>query len=396
MKKHMLRHWGFGLAMLTVLVMAGCNEEPPASLYSENYTSRPQPVVTTLVPATTALAGVTTVTITGSNFSPTIAENQVYFDATPATILTASATQLTVRAPNLVKDTVALRVSVYKSDKYSEPKQYQLLAAVADFGGLAKTDEPYAVTADAAGNVYVSISASGVKKITPAGVKTDYASHAAGVTKWSAMKMGPAGVLYSARILRVIYQTPAGGGAPVIWVTGSAIGNIYDLDFDASGNVWAGGNNPSIYRVKQDKSIKAFPFVANARAMRVYNGYLYVGGRVDTVEGVWRAPIISADSLGTFEQYYNFSASYPGSIVNAVTFAADGDMYIGTDAAAAVVIVHPSKAAEPLYPGLFTPSTLLFTWGTGDAMYLIRTINIPQLIKETMLKNGAPYYGTTL
>ena len=78
-----------------------------------------------------------------SNFSPTIAENQVYFDATPATILTASATQLTVRAPNLVKDTVALRVSVYKSDKYSESKQYQLLAAVSDFGGLAKTDEPY-------------------------------------------------------------------------------------------------------------------------------------------------------------------------------------------------------------------------------------------------------------
>jgi hypothetical protein len=396
MKTQMLRYRGFGLAMLTVLVMAGCKEEPPASLYSEQYTSRPQPVVTTIDPATTALAGVTTVTITGSNFSPTIAENQVYFDATPATILTASATQLTVRAPILVKDTVALRISVFKSDKYSDPRQYKLLAAVSDFGGLAKTDEPYAVTADAAGNVYVSISTSGVKKITPAGVKTAYASHAAGVTKWSAMKMGPAGVLYSARILKVIYQTPAGGGAPVVWVTGSAIGNIYDLDFDAAGNAWAGGNNTSIYRVKQDKSIKAFPFTCNARSMRVYNGYLYVGGRIDTVEGVWRAPIVSADSLGAFEQYYNFSASYPGNIVNAVTFAADGDMYIGTDAAAAVVIVHPSKSAEPLYPGLFTPSTLLFTWGAGDAMYLVRTINTPQLIKVTMLKNGAPYYGTTL
>jgi hypothetical protein len=396
MKTSLLRIVVPGLALLSVLLLAGCKEEPPASLYTDEYTSRPQPVVTTVNPATTALAGVTTVTISGSNFSAVLAENQVFFDATPATILTATTTQLTVRAPNLVKDTVALRVSVYKSDKYSDAKQYKLLAAVSDFGGLAKTDEPYAVTADASGNVYVSISASGVKKITPAGVKTDYATHAAGVTKWSAMKIGPGGVLYSARILRVIYTTPAGGGAPVIWVTGSTIGNIYDLDFDAQGNCWAGGNNTSVYRVKQDKSIKPFPFTCNARAMRVYNGYLYVGGRVDTVEGVWRAPIISADSLGAFEQYFNFSAAYAGSVVNAVTFAADGDMYIGTDAAAAVVVVHANKSAEPLYPGLFTPTTLVFTWGKNDDMYLVRTVNTPQLIRVTMLKNGAPYYGATL
>ena len=396
MKTPMLRIAVTGFALLSMLLMAGCNEEPPASLYSDTYTSRPQPVVTTVNPASVALAGVTTITITGTNFSAVAAENQVYFDATPATILTASTTQLTVRAPNLVKDTVQLRVSVYKSDKYSDAKQYKLLAAVMDFGGLAKTDEPYAVTADAAGNIYVSISASGVKKITPAGVKTDYATHAAGVTKWSAMKIGPGGVLYSARILRVIYTTPAGGGAPAIWVTGSAIGNIYDLDFDAEGNCWAGGNNASVYRVKQDKSIKAFPFTCNARSMRVYNGYLYVGGKVDTTEGVWRAQIINADSLGTFEQYYNFSASYSGYVVNAVTFAADGDMYIGTDAAAAVVVVHPNKSAEPLYPGLFSPTTLLFTWGKNDDMYLVRSVNTPQLIKSTMLKNGAPYYGATL
>lgn len=396
MKTSLLRIVVPGLALLSVLMMAGCNEEPPASLYSDTYTSRPQPVVSSVDPATTALAGVTTITITGANFSATAAENQVYFDATPATILTASTTQLTVRAPNLVKDTVQLRVSVYKSDKYSEAKQYTLQAAVRDFGELGRTDEPWAVTADAAGNIYVSISASGVKKITPAGVKTDYATHAAGVTKWSAMKVGPGGVLYSARILRVIYRTPAGGGAPAIWVTGSKIGNIYDLDFDAQGNCWAGGNNASVYRVKQDTTVKAFPFTCNARSMRVYNGYLYVGGKVDTTEGVWRAQIINSDSLGAFESYYNFSATYSGYVVNAVTFAADGDMYIGTDAAAAVVIVHPNKSAEPLYPGLFSPTTLLFTWGKDDDMYLIRSVNTPQLIRSTMLKTGAPYYGATL
>ena len=153
---------------------------------------------------------------------------------------------------------------------------------------------------------------------------------------------------------------------------------------------------PSIYRVKQDKTIKAFPFTCNARAMRVYNGYLYVGGKVDTTEGVWRAPIISADSLGTFEQYYNFSASYPGFIVNAVTFAADGDMYIGTDAPAAVVIVHPSKVGRAAVSGAVQPVHVAVHVGCRRRMYLIRSVNTPQLIKVTMLKNGAPYYGATL
>jgi hypothetical protein len=388
-----------GLVLAALAVMSGCKEDPPTSLYEDpatNVGTAPQPVVSAVDPPGAALAGVTTVTITGSNFSAVSDQNLVFFDATKATILSASTTQLVVRAPTLVKDSVTLRVMVYKAESASAPRKYTLLAAVTEYGGLGKLDDPYGIATDAAGNMYVSISGSGVKKITPDGTKTDYSAHAAGVTKWSALKMGPAGVLYTARILRVIYQVPAGGGAPVIWVTGSSIGNIYDMDFDANGNLWAGGNNAAVYCVKQDKSVKQFPFTCNARSMRVYNGYLYVGGKVDTTEGVWRAQIINPDSLGTFEKYFDFTAKYPGYVVNAVTFAADGDMYIGTDNPSALIVVHPSKVAEPVYPGLFTPSTLLFTWGNADDLYMIRTVNNPRLLKVTMLKNGAPYYGKLL
>lgn len=388
-----------GLLLIALAVMSGCKEDPPTSLYDDpttNVGTAPQPVVSAVDPPGAALAGVTTVTISGSNFSAVKDENIVYFDATKANILSASATQLVVRAPTLVKDSVTLRVMVYKAVLSSTPRQYKLLAAVTEYGNLGKLEDPYAIATDAAGNMYVSISGSGVKKVTPDGTRTDYSAHAAGVTKWSAMKIGPAGVLYTARILRVIYQVPAGGGAPVIWVTGSSIGNIYDMDFDASGNLWAGGNNPAIYRIKQDKSVKQFPFTCNARSIRVYDGYLYVGGKVDTTEGVWRAQIISSDSLGAFEKFFDFSAKYPGYAVNAVTFAADGDMYIGTDAPEALIVVHPSKAAEPLYPGLFSPTTLLFTWGNADDLYMIRTLNNPRLLRVTMLKNGAPYYGKQL
>jgi hypothetical protein len=383
-----------GVILGVMALMSGCKKDAPTSLYDDpavNVQGSPQPVITSVDPPASALAGVTTITITGSNFSSVAAENLVYFDATLAPLLSNTTTQLVVRAPTLVKDSVTLRVAVYKSPSFSTPRQYKLMTAVAEMG-LGKTDEPYGVTTDAAGNVYVSVLSSGVKKFTPDGTKSDYSSHAAGVTRWSAMKMGPGGVLYSARILRAIYQTPAGGGAPTLWLS-SGVGTIYDMDFDAGGNLWAGGNNASVYRVKQDKSVKAFAFTCNARSIRVYNGYLYVGGLVGTTEGVWRAQIVNADSLGTFEQYFDFTTAYPGYIVNAVTFAADGDMYIGTDATAAIVIVHPNKSTEALYPGLFTPTTLLFAWGAADDMYAIRSVNTPKLLKITMLKSGAPYYG---
>jgi hypothetical protein len=399
MKAHMRILLLAGLAGLVFGLSGGCNEDPPTGLYDLPRETRPQPVVTSVDPPASALAGVTSITITGSNFSTVKEENFVYFDASLAQIISASATQLVVRAPVLVKDSVTLRVMVYKAELFSTPRPYKLMATVEKFGGLAVVDEPFGITSDAAGNIYVSIvsggSGVGVKKITPGGVKTDYAPVTPGVTRWSGMKIGPGGVLYTARILRVIYQVPA-GGVGAIWVTGSTIGSIYDLDFDAGGNCWAAGNNASVYRVKQDKSIKPFAFTGNVRAVRIYSGYLYLGGKVDTTEGVWRAQIINSDSLGTFEKYFDFTAKYPTSVVNALTFAADGDMYIGTDAADAIVVVHASKVSEPLYPGLFTATSYAFTWGISDDLYIARTVNTPALLKVRMLKDGAPYYGRQL
>jgi hypothetical protein len=388
-----------GLAGTMLMLFGSCNEAPPTSLYDLPRDVRPQPVITSLDPPASALAGVTTITINGSNFSSVASENLVYFDAAQATVLTASATKLTVRAPTLLGDTLKLRVMVYKADLFSEVRKYKLISAVASFGSLGKVDEPYAVAADASGNVYVSIISGGtgvgVKKITPAGVLTDYAPATAGVTRWAAMKVGPAGEIYTTRILKVIYKIPAGGGAAAIWLT-SGLGTIYDLDFDAQGNCWAGGNNAFVYRIKQDKSVKAFDFTCNVRAVRVFSGYLYVGGKSDTTEGVWRAQIINADSLGKFESVFDFSSKYSGYLVNALTFAADGDMYIGTDAPAAIVVVHANKTSESLYPGLFTPPMWAFTWGTADDLYVTRTGTNMGILKVTMLKNGAPYYGRTL
>jgi len=397
------------LAALAFLLFSGCENPETGSLYDPNYTSpRPQPTIASLAP-TSGLAGVTTITIAGTNFSSVKTENTVYFDAKQAEVLTAGPTQLTVKAPNLVKDSIKIRVSVFGALLFSNTALCKLDAAVAEFGEFGGTDEAWGTTTDASGNLYVSLVTNGagvgIKKFTDAGVKSDYAP-SGGITKWSSLKMGPGGEIYAARILRAIYKIPAGGGNPVPWTSFGNLGTVFDMDFDKNKNLWAGGNNASVYRIRQDKDVKAFPFAANVRAVRVYNDYVYFGGLVtaDNAEKIVRFRIISPDSLGPQEEYFNLTLSTLGgstTSIYAITFAADGDMYVGTDATNPIVIVHPDKTAEPLLPGLMLPTMHVFASGAGTTLYAVRgttsagaVSSSEKIFRINTLKGLAPYYGT--
>ncbi|MDZ7288568.1 MAG: IPT/TIG domain-containing protein [candidate division KSB1 bacterium] len=390
------------LFVIPVLILVvGCENETTPSLYDPNVTSRPGPTIASVSPPNSAFAGIGIVTFTGTNFSPAKAENFVYFDDQLAEVLEASATQLKVKAPNLVKDSIQVKIAVFKADRFSNTIYYKLEAAVAELTKFASYEEPWGIACDAEGNVYVSLVsnnvAAGVKKITPDGKLSDYAPKGTEL-KYSALKMGPNGVLYAARIQRVIFQIPAGGGTPAVFAS-TGLGTIYDLDFDAGKNIWAGGNNDFIYRVKPDKSVKSFPFKANVRSVRVFDNYVYLAGNRDGKEKVWRMRIVSADEVGAEEEYFDFSATPAGATgagIYAITFAADGDMYLGTDANEAMFVVHPNKSYEPLYPGLFQPKSLVFAWGKGTELYVTRerTATAAQtIIRVNTLKNSAPYYG---
>jgi hypothetical protein len=395
------------VAALSLMLASGCSNPKTGSLYDPNASYRPQPTISSIAP-TTGLAGVTTITIVGTNFSTIKEENAVLFDATQAQILTASATQLTVKAANIVKDSVRIRVQVAGASLFSNTVILKLEAAVAEFGQLDLLDEAWGTTTDASGNLYVSFvtggTGMGIKKFTPAGVKSDYAP-SGGVTKWSSLKMGPNGELYLARILKAIYKIPTSGASPAVWVAFGSLGTIFDMDFDQSKVLWAGGNNTSVYRIMQDKNVKAFPFAANIRAVRVFGSYVYFGGLVtaDNAEKVVRFKIVSSDSLGPQEDYFNLTASPlggAGKTIFAINFNTDGEMYVGTDAADPIIIVHADKTAEALHPGVLSPAMHIFASGTGSILYAVKGISSSGIIgtsgkiyKINPLKALAPYYG---
>jgi IPT/TIG domain len=397
------------ISFLTVLVLIlvwtpGCEEKAPPSAYDPGVVGGPQPVITSIDPQGSALANVTTLTIHGQNFSTVPGENLVFFDATVGTVTQASATQLQLKAPNLVKDTIVVKVAVQASQLFSSPVMYRLNAAALEFGNFQSGETPAGVECDLAGNVYVSIASSqppltGVKKITPAGDRSDYSPpFTSSVSNWRNMRFGPGGAMYCVAGRNIIFSIPAGGGNSGIWLSGSGLTTLYDLDFDDQGNLWAVGPAGSICRARQDKNVKTFPFVGTIRAARVYNGFLYVGGKRDSLEKIWRLPIVSADSLGAVEEYFNLSSLYGANSfgVQALTFAADGDLYVGTDASDGIVVVHPNGTSEPLYPGVIESACSAIAWGSGNEVYQARTGSAPTLVRIDLEKAGAPYFGRTL
>ena len=417
--KHTLITLALGLSFI-VGSFSGCTKKPDPSVFDPNWQSLPAPTITSLSPPGSALAGVTVVTITGTNFSPNPANDLVYFGANPGKTLTATTTTLSVRAPLAVGDSVLVTVAVLGAQAFSNNVQYNLQSAVYRFSIPKTGEDANGITCDASGNVYVSLvdsssgNGTGTWKILASQVnqKRDTASAhlyslTSGVTKWTGLKMGPAGIIYAARDLQAIYKIPAGGGpagSPPWALFSPGTVKIHDFDFDANHNIWAGGTQgtgagTAIYRLTPTTppQIKAFPFAAIVRSVRVYNGNLYVGAKTDSLESVWQFPIVSSDSLGPPTKYFDLSAKYVpnGPGVQCITFSSDGDMYIGTDAPEGIIVVHPGGASEPLYPGVIFPTPIAFSWGLGSNLVVSRVgSTIPHsILFINTLKQSAPYYG---
>ena len=117
----------------TLIFVYSCNQETAPSLYDLPVGNQPTPAITTIDPPNAALAGVTVVTLTGSNFNTNIANNFVYFNGVPGDVISATSTELKVKVPNIVADTVKVKVSVYKSENFSNILNYKLLATQEEY-----------------------------------------------------------------------------------------------------------------------------------------------------------------------------------------------------------------------------------------------------------------------
>lgn len=402
-------------AGITILIN-GCKKEATPLSDSEPPTM-PRPIVDSISPAGSALAGIDTVTIYGKNFSPNRANDGIYFNATlinNTAIISASPTKLVFVPPVISGDSIRVRVYVIGAEDFSPTVLYKLYAVITPFSKLASGESAYGVCIGSDDSLYVSlfnanlsVKDEGIFKITADGTINPNP-----VVKpttnpinsyWSSIKMGNDGNFYATlSAKRVVYKLVPGianpGGITANYITAfSPVPTGFnDLDFDPNHFLWVGGNPKNIYRVNiSDKSTKSFLFDGNVKAVRYFNGYLYFAAAVTGGNKVFRAPIV-ADTLGTPEVYFDISTAYTGSVPNilAITFSADGDMYVGIDAQDYLIVVHPGGGVEKPYSayisgGFLTSGCKSFAWN-GTTLYTSTTGGA--LLKVAPVKQGAPNY----
>jgi IPT/TIG domain len=387
--------------ILLATFLAGCKNDTTPSLFDPNAQQKTNPVISSILPADSALAGVGELTIKGQNFSEKPEENIVLFNTDPAVVLAASSTALKIKTPNMVADSISIMIAVLGAELYTPVVWYKLNPAAVLFGDLIdpgkEAVKAFGVAVDLNGNVYVSTESNTIKKVSPDGKATVVTSKASFI-RANALKVGPGNILYAtnavARLRRI--STIAPDGTESVFV--SLPGNPQDLDFDANGNIWV-TVDADVYLVKPDKTAaKVDSYPATLSTLRVYNGYMYVAGRNTATgeEKIWRSQI-QGEALGAKEAVLDVTAAtwLEGARVNAVTFSQDGDMYLATDHPGdSMFILRPDGSHEVLYPGLLAPSVYAISWGEGNLLFAVQQLSTTSnLIKIDAGKKGAPYHG---
>ena len=387
----------FSFLLALLLGLAACDTDGTGgSIYDPNRPSGENPVLSGVSPSSSALAGVDIITITGENFSTTPEDNLVYFGSERATVISSTATEIRVLAPNTPTPSVQIRVSVLGAENFSNELGYALSPAVEVFGELARTEVPFGITSDDEGNLYVSLVVEeiprGIKRITPEGERSDYFASS---STWADLDFNDDELLHGVQNVQVVFRLPEGGGLGV-WSIFQTSVSLTAITFDAQDNVWAGSSATSaanVYRVAPDASVQAFPFVGAVRDLVVFDNALYIAARRGEENKVWRLPISASGELGAEEVYFDASAQLgAGVAVNALAFAADGTLFLGTTAPDPVVLVSPDRSFETLYPDVIPSPVRAFAWGPGSILYMVQGAvgeAIPALFQIETRREGA-------
>ncbi|MBD3224104.1 MAG: hypothetical protein GF313_05205 [Caldithrix sp.] len=397
----------FGFSVLAILLLAGCAEERQDSLYPPDEELEPAPVVNSLEPEGSWYAGVGTITINGENFMPVepySEYNLVAFDENLAEVVDATQTRLVVKSPKYIADSIEVKIATRES-LFSEPVLYALKAAVdTTFGNLKAGEVVYGICADGMENVYVFINSSAknyIMKISPEGetsVHIDNISY----LRANAMRTGPQQNLYTAVAagrVKVIYKYDDAGQQSVFT---SLPGIPRAMDFDQNDNLWVTSDDQLVKVDPQGSAETMATLDLPLQALRVYDNTVYTSGYDENSgeQKLWSIAINDGQNIGEPQVVIDGAAAQwlDGVKINAITFSAEGEMYLGTNGSPDALFRYNlgAEAQEVVFPGLVAPNLYAMVWGEDVYVYASQ-INADQtasnVLKIDLGQLGASYYG---
>ncbi len=379
------------LLLATAALASGCDTSTGPSLYDPiqagAYQTRPDPVVTSVAPdagtpliGTSYVAGLTTLTITGSNFNPSLDSTFVYVGGKRVTPISVTATQIRVRVPNLPGDAVPVQVSVLRATNFARPSApFVIKTAFTRWGELAVANTVFGVATDPSASVgYASLNlgavSQGIVRVTGATPPTPSITT---TFQWPELGFFDNQV-YGVRGVQAIFRFTIPATAQQVWanLSDNRI-SLRAIDVDPQGTVWTGGLNTNpdatqrgFYRIDQAKVVTLTPFDGEVTAIEKAGNTLFVAGTRGTTRGIWRYAVAANGAVSGEAQLVAFTGEYATLTPNALAVTASGDVLVGSDYKEPVLRVSPAGAIVSHYPGLLSGTVTAMRW-LNDTQLLI-------------------------
>jgi len=382
------------------------DEQYPDDIWDQNDTGNPTPVITSVDPPDSAFAGADEITINGQYFSSSTNEILVYFNSELGDILQASETSIVVSPPNIVADSIEIKVAIQGAFLFGVYENYYTLyPRIVKYGNFDPFEESvWGLETDNDENLYVGLSIfpeGTIEKLSPPDAERDSSFINAVLATPLSIRIGPDNQIYyvDGSNPYIIKHDLTTGEPSYNTLPGIAA----DLDFDENGNLYCGGSGKEIYLVLTDltSTVVADYMDINIKAIRVYNNYVYVAGNylgtsLDIpAAGIWRNQILSSSgSLGDMELVLDWvEMSGSNSNITCLTFDENGKMYISTDNNFGIATYDLDGNFITLYPKIISAPITKMTWGAGNYLYLNYRGDPRAIYRLIMYEQGAPYYG---
>ena len=357
--KNQFKRIVLGLSFSAVLWFTAC-EGPDQPVYGPgnpdpNPTGKAAAVLTEVSPGESFFNEI--VTIKGSGFDERPEFNLVAFGSKVGTVTEASQTELKVKTPIILGDSVRVRVAAKGSEFWSNDLDFVFKTPVPEL-----LDEeiawPNGVDVDADGNVYVGSAAEGViYKITPEGEKSAFAD----VPVNGSIRFGPQQYLYvclkgESKIVRV---SPDGNSVEDVVELDAE--PVY-FDWDSNKNLYILGEGVGIYMLDASGGLTLEDSVSSPKSCRVFGDYLYV-------TNIWEGQIlryeITPDSLAGREVV--LEADSPVSL----ELDAEGTLYYTLAWQSSLYLQKADGSDDVMYDGELAPERMRYMAFHGKYIYLV-------------------------